>query len=252
MDPKGIKFRESRDSDIHPNTIPVQLYLDVTGSMGHIPHDLIKEGLPRMMSDLIQRGLGDVALMFGAIGDHVCDRYPLQVGQFESGDKELDMWLTRTYIEGGGGSNTGESYPLAWYFSGKHVSTDSFEKRNKKGYVFTVGDEPFLSDFPESAIRSLMGDTAIVKGTYTAAELLNISQRKNHVYHIFIEHGHRKCDEAWSQLLGDNLIIISDYRNLSQIIAQTILQNEGVDNHNTVPESVEETTEEEFRPSTIL
>lgn len=169
-----------------------------------------------------------------------------------SGDKELDMWLTRTYIEGGGGGNTGESYPLAWYFSGKHVSTDSFEKRGKKGYVFTVGDEPFLSDFSESAIRSLMGDTAIAKGTYTAAELLNISQRKNHVYHIFIEHGHRKCDEAWSQLLGDNLLVISDYRNLSQIIAQTILQNEGVDNHNTTPESVVETTEEEFRPSTIL
>jgi len=226
MNPNGVKFRESRDSDVHPNTIPIQLYLDVTGSMGHIPHDLIKEGLPKLMSELIENGIEDAALMFGAIGDHVYDRFPLQVGQFESGDEELDLWLTRTYIESGGGANDGESYPLAWYFSGKHVSTDSFEKRGKKGYVFTIGDEPYLDSYPESVIKSLMGDTAIAKGSYTAAELLNISQRKNNVYHIFLEHGSRKCNDAWRQLLGNNLIVISDYKNLSRIIAQTILDNE--------------------------
>jgi hypothetical protein len=232
MEPKGIRFRESRDSDVHPETLPIQLYLDVTGSMGHIPHHLIKDGLPSLMSDLIENGIEHAALMFGAIGDHITDRHPLQVGQFESGDKELDLWLTRTFIEGRGGGNAGESYPLAWYFSGKHVVTDSFEKRNKKGYVFTVGDEPFLGHYSESAIRSIMGDTAIPNtpsgGSYTAAELLNISQRKNHVYHIFIEHGRRRCDDAWRELLGDNLIVTEDYQSLSRIISDVILKNESV------------------------
>ena len=45
MNPKGIVYRECRDSEAHPNSTPIQLYLDVTGSMGHIPHEMIKEGL---------------------------------------------------------------------------------------------------------------------------------------------------------------------------------------------------------------
>jgi len=107
MDPKGVSVRESFDSVEHPNTVPIQLYLDVTGSMGYIPHEMIKDGLPTLMGTLIQNGVSDASLMFGAIGDHEHDRCPLQIGQFESGDAELDMWLTRTYLEGGGGGNAG-------------------------------------------------------------------------------------------------------------------------------------------------
>ncbi len=136
MNPKNITFRECCDSELHPNTIPIQLYLDVTGSMGHIPHQMIKDGLPTLMGTLIENGVKDASLMFGAIGDHEADRCPLQVAQFESGDAELDMWLTRTYLEGNGGGNGGESYLLAWYFASKHVKIDSFNKRKVKGFVF--------------------------------------------------------------------------------------------------------------------
>ena len=142
MNPDGIVVRECRDSKEHPNAIPIQLYLDVTGSMGHIPHEMIKDGLPTLMGTLTQRGVPDAALMFGAIGDHESDVWPLQVAQFEAGDAELDMWLTRTYLEGNGGGNAGESYLLAWYFAANHIKTDAFEKRKQKGFVITIGDEP--------------------------------------------------------------------------------------------------------------
>lgn len=33
MDPKGVKFREARDNPDHPETVPVVIGLDVTGSM---------------------------------------------------------------------------------------------------------------------------------------------------------------------------------------------------------------------------
>ena len=105
MDPANVEVREACDSEEHPNVVPVQLYLDVTGSMGKIPHMFIKDGLPTMISEIIQAGVPDVALMFGAVGDHECDSFPLQVAQFESGDEELDYWLTHTYLEGGGGGN---------------------------------------------------------------------------------------------------------------------------------------------------
>lgn len=229
MMPKGVTFRVCADSEAHPLTIPIQFHLDVTGSMGHIPHDMIKDGLPTLMSSLIQNGVADASLMFGAIGDHECDRFPLQVGQFESGDAELDMWLTRTYIEGGGGGNAGESYLLAWYFAANHVQTDAFDKRGKKGFVFTIGDEPTLKNLPVSAVQGIMGETAVGQGNYTAEELLAAAQQKNHVYHIFLEHGGRRCDDAWRQLMGPNLIVISDHTTVASVIAETILAHHATD-----------------------
>lgn len=225
MASKNISLRESHDSAEHPNTVPVQLYLDVTGSMGHIPHEMIKDGLPTLVGSLIQSGIPDVALMFGAIGDHECDGDPLQVAQFESGDEELDMWLTRTYLEGGGGGNAGESYLLAWYFAAFHTRTDAWDKRGQKGFVFTIGDEPNLQSLPISAVKEVMGGNANGQATYSASELLTAAQEKNHVYHIFLEHGYRTCDEDWKQKLGKNCLIVKDYKEISKLIADTILSH---------------------------
>lgn len=224
MDPKGILKRECRDSQNHPNTIPIQFYLDVTGSMGHIPHQMIKDGLPTLMGSLIQNGVADAALMFGTIGDHECDGAPLQVAQFESGDAELDMWLTRSYLEGGGGGNAGESYLLAWYFAANHVSTDAFEKRGKKGFVITIGDEPCLKNLPASAVKGIMGDTAVGQDNHSREELLAAAQKQNHVYHIHLNHG-RGCDSVWKELLGPNLIEIGDHNLVARTISDIILSH---------------------------
>ena len=130
MNPYGISIRESRDSVEHPNSLAIILALDVTGSMGSIPHHLVKDGLPDIMQGIIDKGLKDPQLLFLAIGDHECgDKAPLQVGQFESSDELLDKWLTDVFLEGGGGSNEGESYLLAWYFASLHTSIDCLEKR---------------------------------------------------------------------------------------------------------------------------
>ncbi|WP_114819599.1 hypothetical protein [Chryseobacterium sp. KLBC 52] len=221
MNPHGISFRESRDSEVHPHSVPIILGLDVTGSMGHIPHELIREGLPKLMGGIIQGGVPDPALLFLGIGDHECDGYPLQVGQFESGDEELDMWLTRTYIESGGGGNAGESYLLAWYFAAFHTRTDAFEKRGQKGLLFTVGDEPCLKTLSASAIREIMG-----KGqqTYTHFELLEEAKKKYEVYHISVLHSDQalRADRGWKELLGQNCISIADHREIPNVIKNII------------------------------
>jgi len=221
MNPNGVVFREARDSDVHPNTVPIILGLDVTGSMGHIPHELIKEGLPKLMGGIIQGGVPDPALLFLGIGDHECDRYPLQVGQFESGDQELDMWLTRTYIEGGGGGNMGESYLLAWYFAAFHTKTDAFDKRGQKGLLFTVGDEPGLKTLPASAIKEIMGQG---QQTYTHLELLAEAQKKYDVYHISVLHSGQAIDAdvEWKALLGQNCLSIEDHREIPNVIKKII------------------------------
>jgi hypothetical protein len=221
MNPNGVIVREARDSEVHPNTVPIILGLDVTGSMGHIPHELIKDGLPKLMGGIIQGGVPDPALLFLGIGDHECDRYPLQVGQFESGDEELDMWLTRTYIESGGGGNAGESYLLAWYFAAFHTKTDAFEKRGQKGLLFTVGDEPGLKTLPASAIKEIMGQG---QQTYTHLELLAEAQKRYDVYHISVLHSGQaiNADVEWKELLGQNCLSIEDHREIPNVIKKII------------------------------
>jgi hypothetical protein len=223
MNPNGITYREARDSAVHPNSVPIILGLDVTGSMGHIPHELIKEGLPKLMGGIIQGGVPDPALLFLGIGDHECDGYPLQVGQFESGDEELDMWLTRTYIEGGGGGNGGESYLLAWYFAAFHTRTDAFEKRNQKGILFTVGDEPGLKTLPGSAIKEIMGAG---QQTYSHLELLAEVQKRYEVYHINVLHSNQahEANKEWKELLGANCIAIAEHTEIPNVIKNIICE----------------------------
>lgn len=221
MNPNGVAFREARDSEVHPNSLPIILGLDVTGSMGHIPHELIKEGLPKLMGGIIEDGMPDAALLFMGIGDHECDGYPLQVGQFESGDKELDMWLTRTYIESGGGGNAGESYLLAWYFAAFHTKTDAFEKRNQKGLLFTVGDEPNLKTLPASAIKEIMGNG---QQSYSDLELLAEARKKYDIFHISVLHSSRaeSAEIGWKEVLGENCISVKDYKTIPDVIKSIV------------------------------
>ena len=228
MEPEKALIRESRDSENHPNSVPIILALDVTGSMGKIPHYLVKDGLPNMMANIIQRGVLDPQILFLAVGDHECDRYPLQVGQFESGDAELDLWLTRTYIESGGGGNEGESYLLAWYFGANHTVTDAWEKRRQKGFIFTIGDEPCLRSLPNSVVNEIMGQKP--QSSFTEKDLLQKAQERYNVYHLHIMEGSagRRSLGYWKELLGDNCIQVNNHQDVSKVLADIVVQN--VDN----------------------
>lgn len=226
MDPNGIKVREARDSEEHPNSFPIVLALDETGSMGSIPHFLVREGLPHMMDKIIKEGIPDPQVLFLGIGDHTCDQAPLQVGQFESSDPLLDHWLTTLYLEGHGGGNDGESYMLAWFFAGRYTSTDHFEKRGKKGILFTVGDEPVLRELSEHAQREIMGD-----GQYedmTSVELLDKAREKYEVFHLHIMEGsngmRKEVQDGWKQLMGDHVIMVEHKEDVARIIADKVLE----------------------------
>ena len=45
LDPKGVLVRESRDSDFNPNSTPIIVGCDVTGSMGMIADHLVRKGI---------------------------------------------------------------------------------------------------------------------------------------------------------------------------------------------------------------
>ena len=225
MKPQKALLRESRDSETHPNSVPIIIALDTTGSMGEIPVHLVKDGLPKLVSTVIQKGIPDPQILFLGVGDHECDKAPLQVGQFESGDEELDLWLTRTWIEKGGGSNAGESYLLAWYFASQHTVTDCFEKRGQKGLLFTIGDEPCLRSLPKRAIDELMGTST--QSSYTDEQLLEMAQKTYDVYHIHMMQGSAgpRSLKYWQDLLGQNCVVIDDYDKVADTISGIIISN---------------------------
>lgn len=227
MDPKGISIREARDSVANPNSVPIILALDITGSMQQIPIWLVREGLPKVMERIMQKGIPDPALLFMAVGDAETDHYPLQVGQFESDDNKLDHWLQSVYLEGGGGSNAGESYLLAWYFAAFHTVTDSFEKRSKKGILFTTGDEPCLNSLTKSQLTKLMGDAAPQYEDFTAQKLLEKAKEKWEVYHLHVMQGSagQRSLVYWKQLLDDHCIQVDNYEDLPEIMSQIIYDN---------------------------
>lgn len=231
LNPLNVKVRESRDSAINPESTAVIVGIDVTGSMGMIAEALAREGLGVLFKEILDRKpVSDPHLMFMAIGDAACDTSPLQVSQFEC-DASIITQLTDIYLEGGGGGNDWESYNLPWYFAATHTSIDCFEKRGKKGYLFTVGDEYPAHDLTIAQIRKVIGDTPQAK--LSNEELLTMVTRMYHVFHVVVEQGScvryhgAKVAEAWKEVLGQHVLILSDYTKLSEVIVSAIQVVEG-------------------------
>jgi len=227
MNPNGVTIRESRDCVEHPESVPIILGLDVTGSMGRIPHFLVREGLPSIVDQIIREGIADPQVLFMGIGDHECDRAPLQIGQFESSDSLMDRWLTELWIESGGGGNYGESYLLAWLFASRYTQTDHFDQREQKGLLFTVGDEPTLRDLPVAAQQAIFGP-----GQYeaqTAASLLAAAREKFEVFHLHMLQGHNggrgNVQEGWRELMGeDNVLLVQNQDQVVSLITSKVLE----------------------------
>jgi len=225
--------RECVDSQEHPNTIPIIIALDETGSMGHIPEAFVRDEMSKMMSGLYSAGLGDSQVLFMGIGDIETDRAPLQVGQFEADDELMDKWLKEIYLEGCGGGNDGESYSLAWAFAARGTKIDSFEKRGKKGYLFTIGDENDLPSVSNGELATLLGTTSGIEnlsGLTPASTLLQEASEKYNVFHIHTKETRNgsktKIQDSWKQNLGENVLFVDSYKEIANLIAEKVNQFE--------------------------
>ncbi|MBP1840550.1 hypothetical protein [Formosa algae] len=227
MDPSNVVFRESRDSEEHPETVSIIVALDVTGSMGFVPEHIVKEALPDLIGSLMEAGIEDPQVLFLGIGDFIYDSAPIQVGQFESSAELLDRWLTRVYLEGGGGGNNQEGYNLAHLFAARHTSIDCWEKRQQKGFLFTIGDEPVFPTIPAEIIKRYTN--ADEAETITTEAIIAEAQDKYNVFHMHLEHNEWAKQEKrkgnWKTLLGDNYIDIPDYKTVAKRIAEVVIQN---------------------------
>ena len=221
LNPKGIKYRESCDSNDNPNSTPIILGLDVTGSMGYLSEEIAKNGLNKLITEIYdKKPVSDPHIMLMAIGDAYSDYSPLQVSQFEA-DIRISEQLQDIYFEGHGGGNDGESYLAAWYFAARHTKIDCLDKRGKKGYLFTIGDEPNHKVLKKSQIKDIFGDD--VEADITSEQLLNEVSRMYEVFHIIVgQYHYYDSDERWKKVLGERALVLSDHTKIPETIESTL------------------------------
>lgn len=248
----NVGVRECRDSEEHPNTTPIVIAFDVTGSMGNIPYVMIKDQFPKLMRQLIEAGVSSPQICFMAVGDHEFDEAPIQVNQFENDAEKLVAGLQSLFLEEGGGGNSGESYLLAWIMAGNHTELDSYYLRGKKGFLFTIGDEPNLPEVPASALEEFLGYEKGCKAI-KSGEALELAKQQYHVYHIHCTDSRRYDEIVQSTLgeaLGDNLIT-GRSSDLHTIISDIILKHQNEDTESCTELGADPPSKEENTNNTI-
>lgn len=220
-------MRECVDSNEHPNTIPVILALDVTGSMG-AGAVKVAQKLNEIMTE-IYKEVQDVEFCIMGIGDLAYDDAPIQMSQFES-DIRIAEQLDKIYFERGGGGNSYESYTAAWYMGVNHCKLDCWN-RGKKGIIITMGDEKPNPYLPKTALYKCTGDklqedidTDILK-----KEVL----QKFDVFHISVDDDNTSynynsrrydLDEEWRELVGTEHYFVCGLDNLASTITNIIVK----------------------------
>ena len=222
LNPKNV-IRECCNTPEHPNTVPVILALDVTGSMGGACRETV-EALGNIVADLYSK-FKDIQIMVMGIGDLAYDNAPIQISQFES-DVRIAEWLDKIYREGGGGGNAYESYTAAWYMGLKHTKLDAFDNQGRKGIIITMGDEPLNPYLPKRELQKVTGDS--LQADIDTKSLFEDASNKFDIYHIAVNDYRtsysmykESIKRSFGNLLGQRLVV-SDIPNLGRTICDCI------------------------------
>jgi hypothetical protein len=107
------------------------------------------------------------------------------------------------------------------------------EKRGKRGYLFTVGDEEAPAPLTKAQIKQFIGDD--VEADLATRDLLELAQRSYDVFHVIIEEGSHarmhlnRVVDSWHGLLGQRVIRLADHKKLAETIVSAIEVAEGRD-----------------------
>lgn len=226
-------MRECCDNDEHPNTVPVILGLDVTGSMGDAAVEVAKK-LNVIMTKLYEQ-ITDVEFMIMGIGDLSCDNCPIQISQFES-DIRIAEQLDKLYFEFGGGGNGFESYTVAWYMGSRHTKLDCLS-RGKKGIIITIGDEQLNPYLPLRGrccgLEDATGDK--LQADIETKDLYEEVSKKFNIYHLDVQHGRRwdedEIEKSFKKYLKDNHFRRVSMDSIANEIVDIVINE--VDNNKT-------------------
>lgn len=226
LDPKKFKVRECVNTEEHPNTIPVILALDVTGSMGEACNE-VAEALGTIMTGLYEK-FQDIEFCIMGIGDLAYDDAPIQMSQFES-DIRIAESLDKVFMEHGGGGNSYESYTAAWYMGLKRTKLDCFDKQGRKGIIITMGDEPLNPYLPVHQLNLAIAGTE--QADVETKSLYVEASKKFDIFHIAVDskqsmymYYSSEIEKSFGQILGSRLKV-SEIQNLAKTIEDCITES---------------------------
>jgi hypothetical protein len=228
MDPRSFTIRESRDSPEHLRSRAITFVLDVTRSMGDIPHALATRTLPDL-GIRVERIFPDAQFQIMGIGDaEEADRAPLQVGQWETVGNLVDEALTRLFLEEGGGRIGEESYDLGMYVLARCSHTDCWEERREPGYAFFTGDEKPRHRVSAAVVNRVFGKQ-MLDADIPIQQVVAEASEKFRVFFLVPDlRRAEECAAAWNTLLGEHVIHMEHPDDTAIIAAELIMLTEGM------------------------
>lgn len=228
----GLKKLESRDSVEHPESNPFLICFDVTGS--NIQNAMVaQKQFPKLMT-LLTKYIADPQISVAANDDeNVAPGRAVQISEFES-DNTIDTHYDHVDLVGNGGGNGGESYDLLLYAAARKVVTDSFEVRNKKGYLFMYADERFFPSVLKAQVKAVFGD--VIEKDIPIGDIVDEVKQKWNVF-ILCPESSRSTHDSFQQyrdLFGeDSVVMLEDPNMICEQIAALVGLNEEKTDANT-------------------
>ena len=226
LDPYNVT-RECCNTTEHPDTKPVILALDVTGSMGKAAQEVASKLNVIMTKIYNDKRISDIEFIVMGIGDLAYDRAPIQMSQCES-DIRIAEHLDKIYFEGGGGGNQYESYTAAWYMGLYHTKFDRDIKNGKKSLIITLGDETLNPYLPINKLATVTGDDQIAEEDVLTSHLFRAASQKFGIYHINVLH-HKTprsytpyVRPSWTLTIGEQNYFEKKIDEIEDIIPQII------------------------------
>jgi hypothetical protein len=248
-DNSGTIVRESLDFEEHPNTTPIVVSFDVTGSMGTVPGVIVKQ-LPKLMQALIDAGVPDPQVLIMAIGDAYSDAC-----RFRSDSSSPTTGSTEQIEDRPGRRGAAGRWPRAtsWARSSWPTTrTSTRELRGEKGFCFFIGDERLYANVQGDQVKQHIGVDLPQEreGVVDTKDVFADLQEKFQTYFLMSEHGgysrdhavpaHRddenyyrrrdygRRDYGWSEVLPEEqILVMPDATGVTEKIAQIIKVREG-------------------------
>lgn len=235
LSPLNFTVRESRDSDLSPNSRAIIIACDDTGSMGDLAHELITNGIGKVFGEIIDRKCGgDPQVMGMVFGDAWMQEVdPIQVSQFEI-DHSVAQQMQKFHIVQQGGGNGFESADLPAYIAARRTSIDCYLKRGLKGFLFTLSDEPPPPYLNARLVKQYCGDDI---GEDMSMQALADEVNKSWMwFHLVVEEGNHVQSQGlnevlrpWQAFLGERVVVLHKIADLSELVVSIIQVQEGID-----------------------
>ena len=235
-DPKYIDIRESRDSVDSPESTPIILGFDVTGSMGYLAAEIAKNSLNKTITQIYDKQpVTNPHVMCAAFTSPRLINEPasgaLQVTQFEADIRVVEQLLEFKVMFGG---NRYSFDDLVWYFASHHTDIDCFSKRRKKGFIFCIGDEVCGIDdgsfLTGDDVKRIFGDEG-VRDHIKLKDSYDLASERYEIFHIVTDMGYRfdKAYQSWERLMPGRVASIreEDIQYLSEVIISILLMYKG-------------------------